>query len=167
MIAISPSEIPPGTRTYSKPPKALAAAHLGVALDKPKRLQLVNWEKQKLSTAELSYAASDAWVGCTVLLGPVGTEQAAEGRRRLHNTRGHYRAKYVMELTKNVDGTGPRAYEVDGRGSSNLAHLVNAYKTGDPGGRKRVTVDMARSCTGGMRTYRAAKKGASAYLGER
>ena len=55
-------------------------------------------------------------------LGSVGSQQAAEGKKALLRSRGHYKARYIMQLTHN--GVN---YETDGRGSLNLAHLINAY----------------------------------------
>jgi len=86
------------------------------------------------------------------MLGRKGEAKTEEAKRRLYETKGHYKSKYVMQIDR-----GGHTYEVDGRGCGNLVHLVNAYKTGDPGGRGWVNVHFAGQCTDGQRTYSVKK----------
>jgi len=46
--------------------KSIAAIVLGIRISKAQ--QLSNWEKQRLSTSQQNYAATDAWVGFEVLM---------------------------------------------------------------------------------------------------
>jgi len=94
------------------------------------------------------------------MLGRKGEAKTEEAKRRLYETKGHYKSKYVMQIDR-----GGHTYEVDGRGCGNLVHLVNAYKTGDPGGRGRVNVHFAGQCTDGQRTY-SVKKGKTIRKGD-
>lgn len=48
--------------------KALSKNLLGIEMNKPKRIQLSNWESLPLHTSQIHYAALDAWMGIELYL---------------------------------------------------------------------------------------------------
>lgn len=56
------------TKQHGQGLKTLALNVLGIEMNKPKRVQLSNWETLPLSRGQIHYAALDAWVGIKLYL---------------------------------------------------------------------------------------------------
>lgn len=61
--------------------RALTAMMLGGCLFKPKKLTMSNWTKPKLDHRQVSYAATDAWIGRELYLRVLDEESQRSGRK--------------------------------------------------------------------------------------